>query len=110
MLHGTGAKYFHYCILIGLPVTDPRREEVDLKVYVQEHCCDEEDGDIAGSIYDLLDKQGGAWTNNIVDGLYNLSCQCLEFAHRKCTRMDGILSELERLCQISDIQECNETV
>uniref|UniRef100_A0A0B7AD20 non-specific serine/threonine protein kinase n=1 Tax=Arion vulgaris TaxID=1028688 RepID=A0A0B7AD20_9EUPU len=84
-------------ILTGLPVTDLSREEVDLKVYVQEHCCAGEDDEEAGTIYDLLDQRGGAWTKSTVDRLYSISCRCLEHILKKRLKMAKIVTELESL-------------
>ncbi|BFZ00215.1 hypothetical protein BsWGS_03254 [Bradybaena similaris] len=89
-------------ILTGLPVTDPNRAEFDLKLHVQEHCAEGEDGEEPGSFYDLLDTKGGAWSKSVVDVLYSISCRCLEHLRKKRPKMADIVAELERLELIKD--------
>ena len=68
---------------------DEKREELDLKIHVQEHCYqvedndDDEDDEPAGTIFDLLDTSAGAWDEHLVNGLYTVSCQCLEQSHHR---------------------------
>ncbi|CAG5134061.1 unnamed protein product [Candidula unifasciata] len=87
-------------ILTGLPVTDPNRAEKDLKFHVQEYCSEGDDGEEPGSFYDLLDPKGGEWSKSIVDGLYSISCRCLEYVRKKRPVMADIVTELTRLEQI----------
>ncbi|CAL1545778.1 unnamed protein product [Lymnaea stagnalis] len=83
-------------ILTGLPVVDPGRENVDIKIHVQEHCAEGDDGEEGGSFYELLDTKGGEWDLAAVDKMYALSNQCFE-QKKKRPKMAAILSVLEQL-------------
>ena len=91
-----------YFFILGLPVLDGKREDNDLKVHVQEHCYvgDEDDVDEdepAGTIFDLLDARAGGWDKDVVNGMYALSCRCLEQNPRSRPLIKEILPSIEAL-------------
>uniref|UniRef100_A0A2C9KR81 non-specific serine/threonine protein kinase n=1 Tax=Biomphalaria glabrata TaxID=6526 RepID=A0A2C9KR81_BIOGL len=89
-------------ILTGLPVMDPHREDQDLKIHVQELCTPNDEGEAAGTIYDILDTKGGNWDSAVVDALYSISCRCQEVKQKR-PKMAAILAELEAL-ELTDVK------
>lgn len=80
-------------VLTALPPLDDKRDEKDLKSYV-------EDSDI----YEILDTSGGPWESQVVDTLMEISDKCSMIKKKSRCNVVEVLPQLESLC--SEIKYC----